>query len=110
MVNATVSHDLLTIEKLREQELEEARIIQSAMLPSHPLHEFDIIISHEFQPIEEVGGDYLDYFPLADGTIGVISETFPEKACPQRFTQHWPWARCAAFTKPDSARGAFFRC
>lgn len=57
MVTATPSHDLLAIEKLREQELEEARIIQSTMLPSHPLHEFDIIISHEFQPIEEVGGD-----------------------------------------------------
>jgi serine phosphatase RsbU (regulator of sigma subunit) len=71
MVTATPVHDLLAIEKLREQQLEEARIIQSAMLPSHPLHEFDLIISHEFQPIEEVGGDYLDYFSLSDGTIGL---------------------------------------
>lgn len=62
MVTATALHDLIAIEKLREQELEEARIIQSAMLPSHPLHEFDVLISHEFQPVTEVGGDYIDYF------------------------------------------------
>lgn len=82
MVTATPLHDLLDIEKLREQELEEARIIQSAMLPSHPLHAFDIIISHEFQPIEEVGGDYLDYFSLSDGTIGLYLGDVSGKGLP----------------------------
>ncbi|HUN61772.1 MAG TPA: SpoIIE family protein phosphatase [Candidatus Sulfotelmatobacter sp.] len=82
MVTATPVHDLLAIEKLREQELEEARIIQSAMLPSHPLHEFDLIISHEFQPIEEVGGDYLDYFSLSDGTIGLYLGDVSGKGLP----------------------------
>jgi phosphoserine phosphatase RsbU/P len=82
MVTATPVHDLLVIEKLREQELEEARIIQSAMLPSHPLHEFDITISHEFQPIDEVGGDYLDYFSLSDGTIGLYLGDVSGKGLP----------------------------
>ena len=36
MTTATPTQELLTIEKLREQELEEARIIQDAMLPAQP--------------------------------------------------------------------------
>jgi phosphoserine phosphatase RsbU/P len=82
MLTATPVHDQLFIEKLREQELEEARIIQGAMLPAHPLREFDIIISHEFQPIEEVGGDYLDYFSLSDGTIGLYLGDVSGKGLP----------------------------
>jgi phosphoserine phosphatase RsbU/P len=82
MTTATPLSDLLAIEKLREQELEEARIIQSAMLPSRPLHEFDIIISHEFQPVTEVGGDYLDYFTLSDGTIGLYLGDVSGKGLP----------------------------
>lgn len=82
MVTATALHDLIAIEKLREQELEEARIIQSAMLPSHPLHEFDALISHEFQPVTEVGGDYIDYFTLTDGTIGLYLGDVSGKGLP----------------------------
>lgn len=63
--------DLHSIEKLREQELEEARAIQSVMLPGQPLRTDCVTISHEFQPAAEVGGDYLDYFLLPDGTIGL---------------------------------------
>jgi serine phosphatase RsbU (regulator of sigma subunit) len=70
MSTATPIDELIAIEKLREQELEEARIIQSAMLPSQPLHSGAVVISHEFQPIAEVGGDYLDYFQLSDGSVG----------------------------------------
>ncbi len=82
MVTATPLNDLLAIEKLREQELEEARIIQGAMLPSHPLHEFGIIVSHEFQPVTAVGGDYLDYFSLSDGTIGLYLGDVSGKGLP----------------------------
>jgi sigma-B regulation protein RsbU (phosphoserine phosphatase) len=82
MVTATPLNDLLAIEKLREQELEEARIIQGAMLPSHPLHESGIIVSHEFQPVTEVGGDYLDYFSLSDGTIGLYLGDVSGKGLP----------------------------
>lgn len=82
MVTATPLHDLAAIEKLREQELEEARIIQSAMLPSQPLHQFDIFISHEFQPVTEVGGDYLDYFVLSDGTVGLYLGDVSGKGLP----------------------------
>src|SRR5258706_6152720 len=60
----------LNVEKLREEELEEARAIQSVMLPEQALRAGGARISHEFQPIAAVGGDFLDYFQLSDGTIG----------------------------------------
>jgi hypothetical protein len=82
MVTATPLSDLLVIEKLREQELEEARIIQGAMLPSQPLHIGKVIISHEFQPVTEVGGDYLDYFALSDGKIGLYVGDVSGKGLP----------------------------
>jgi phosphoserine phosphatase RsbU/P len=63
--------DLLSLEKLREEELDEARAIQSGMLPTQPLRIGGITISHEFQLAALVGGDYLDYFALPDGMIGM---------------------------------------
>jgi phosphoserine phosphatase RsbU/P len=69
--------DLSAIEKLREQELEEARTIQGVMLPSQPVREGTITISHEFQPAAAMGGNYLDYFSLTDGTMGMyIGDVF----------------------------------
>ena len=41
------------------------------MLPTQPLRIGGITISHEFQPAALVGGDYLDYFSLPDGMIGM---------------------------------------
>jgi hypothetical protein len=64
MLTATALPDLLTIEKIREQELEEARVIQWAMLPGQMLRTSEVMVSHEFQPVTEVGGDFLDYFRL----------------------------------------------
>jgi sigma-B regulation protein RsbU (phosphoserine phosphatase) len=63
--------ELHVIEKLREEELEEARAIQSVMLPAESLRAGPVTISHEFQPVAAVGGDFLDYFQLMDGTIGL---------------------------------------
>lgn len=63
--------ELHAIEKLREEELEEARSIQAVMLPAESLRSGPVMISHEFQPVAAVGGDFLDYFELMDGTIGL---------------------------------------
>lgn len=82
MIAAAALQDLLSVEKLREQELEEARVIQGAMLPSQPLHIGSVLISHEFQPVAEGGGDYLDYFELADGNIGLYVGDVPGKGLP----------------------------
>jgi stage II sporulation SpoE-like protein len=82
MLTATPLHDLMGIENLREQELEEARIFQGAILPSQPLRKHNTIISREFQPVTEVGGDYLDYFTLPDGTIGLYVVDVSGKGLP----------------------------
>src|ERR1700736_4938214 len=72
----------LSIEKLREEELEEARAIQSVMLPAEPLRAGAVRISHEFQPVAAVGGDFLDYFELADGSIGLYLGDVSGKGLP----------------------------
>ena len=71
-----------SIEKLREEELEEARAIQSVMLPEQALRAGGVRISHEFQPIAAVGGDFLDYFQLSDGTIGLYLGDVSGKGLP----------------------------
>ena len=76
--------DLLSIEKLREEELDEARAIQSGMLPTQPLRIGGVTTSHEFQPAALVGSDCLDYYSLPDGLIGMyvgdVSGTGPPAA------------------------------
>ena len=62
---------LHAVEKLRAGELEEARSIQAEMLPPESLHAGPVTISHKFNPIAAVGGDFLDYFQLMDGTFGL---------------------------------------
>lgn len=72
----------LSVEKLREEELEEARAIQSVMLPEQALRTDGVRISHEFQPLAAVGGDFLDYFRLSDGTIGLYLGDVSGKGLP----------------------------
>src|SRR5215831_13507001 len=72
----------LAIEKLREEELEEARSIQSVMLPAEALRTGKITISHAFQPMAEVGGDFLDYFELTDGSVGLYVGDVSGKGLP----------------------------
>lgn len=74
--------DWQALEKLREEELEEARAIQSVMLPAESLQTGAVILSHEFQPMTAVGGDFLDYFELPDGTIGLYLGDVSGKGLP----------------------------
>jgi serine phosphatase RsbU (regulator of sigma subunit) len=74
--------ELHAFEKLREEELEEARAIQTLMLPAEPLRTSSVTISHEFQPVAAVGGDFLDYFELTDGTIGLYLGDVSGKGLP----------------------------
>jgi phosphoserine phosphatase RsbU/P len=71
MTTVAPSLELHAIERLREEELEEARSIQAVMLPPESLRTGPVTISHAFRPVAAVGGDFLDYFELADGTFGL---------------------------------------
>jgi hypothetical protein len=70
------------IEKLREEELEEARSIQIVMLPAESLRTNGVRISHAFQRVTEVGGDFLDYFELTDGVLGLYLGDVSGKGLP----------------------------
>jgi phosphoserine phosphatase RsbU/P len=74
--------DSTALEKLREAELEEARAIQSVMLPGQSLYARGVRVHHEFQPVSAVGGDFLDYFELSDGTIGLYLGDVSGKGLP----------------------------
>jgi Stage II sporulation protein E (SpoIIE) len=81
-MNTIAPLELQALEKLREEELEEARAIQSVMLPAESLRAGAVTISHAFQPIAAVGGDFLDYFVLTDGTIGLYLGDVSGKGLP----------------------------
>jgi serine phosphatase RsbU (regulator of sigma subunit) len=68
IANASLLSDL---ELQREQELAEARAIQIGMLPQGALRTADAAIRYSFHPFHEVGGDFLDFFTLTDGAIGI---------------------------------------
>lgn len=74
--------DLHALAKLRDGELEEARALQSVMLPSESLCLRGVTISHQFQPVSAVGGDFLDYFELSDGCIGLYLGDVSGKGLP----------------------------
>ncbi|HKV62772.1 MAG TPA: PP2C family protein-serine/threonine phosphatase [Candidatus Acidoferrum sp.] len=82
MTTTALPPELHAVEKLREEELEEARAIQGVMLPAESLRAGAVMISHEFQPISAVGGDFLDYFELADESVGLYLGDVSGKGLP----------------------------
>jgi hypothetical protein len=83
MSTAAPLNELLAIEKLRERELEEARIIERSKLPARPLHEFGIVISREFQPVPKWAAitSITSSSPMAPSAS--ISATSPARVCLQ---------------------------
>jgi phosphoserine phosphatase RsbU/P len=52
------------------------------MMPAESLRAGKVMISHEFQPLAAVGGDFLDYFELTDGRIGLYLGDVSGKGLP----------------------------
>ncbi len=82
MVTIANATTLSALESQREQELAEARAIQIGMLPEGELRTGDATVCYEFQPFYEVGGDFLDYFMLPDGAIGIYLGDVTGKGLP----------------------------
>jgi len=82
MATIADSLSLSKLESQREEELGEARAIQLGMLPRGPLCTPEVAIWHEFQPFHEVGGDFLDFFTLTDGTVGIYLGDVTGKGLP----------------------------
>jgi len=82
MVTVAKASLLNELEAQREQELAEARAIQRGMLPQGALQTADATICYEFHPFYEVGGDFLDFFTLTDGVIGIYLGDVTGKGLP----------------------------
>ncbi len=62
-----------SIEKERmKKELEVAREIQYKIIPDKTPEIKNLKIAARFQPAQEVGGDYYDFFDLSDGKLGFV--------------------------------------
>jgi len=66
-----VQLDVASLVQLRESELEEARSLQLSLLPNAPLRAGSVEFASRFKAAAAVGGDFLDYFHLSDGHIGI---------------------------------------
>lgn len=56
---------------LSNNERDEARQIQSSLLPSGTLKTGSVEIAFRFSPFHEVGGDFADFFVLPNGQVGL---------------------------------------
>src|SRR5271155_3126909 len=54
-----------------EEHAKEAKLIQSSLLPTQELRHESVEIAFRFMPFSEVGGDFVDFFRLPDGFIGI---------------------------------------
>lgn len=57
--------------RICEDYMREARLIQSSLIPSEPFRDSSVEIAFRFTPFFEVGGDFVDFFRLPDGMIGI---------------------------------------
>ena len=68
---STSTQETLTCGRICDDYMREARLIQSSLMPTAPLREYCIEIDFRFTPFFEVGGDFLDFYRLPDGMIGL---------------------------------------
>ena len=65
-----------------EQELRTARAIQHAFLPRDVPALPGWQLKAYYQPAREVGGDFYDFLPLADGRVGIVIGDVSGKGVP----------------------------
>jgi sigma-B regulation protein RsbU (phosphoserine phosphatase) len=70
MLTISPAVEARAIERLRQEELREARAVQNLMLPAEVLCAGSATVAHEFQPVDLVGGDFVDYFLMDNGSVG----------------------------------------
>jgi serine phosphatase RsbU (regulator of sigma subunit) len=66
-----------------------------------------VTVAHQFQPVDIVGGDFLDYFQLGDGTVGFYMGDVYGKGLPAPMYAALTVGCCEAFTKPGNRHAEF---
>src|SRR5204862_4032714 len=70
-IASTSDLDILSCGRICDEHIREARLIQSSLIPAAPFRGPSIEIAFRFTPFFEVGGDFVDFFRLPDGMIGL---------------------------------------
>jgi len=55
-----------------QQELKRAQSVQKALLPARPPANERFLIDFRYEAMEAVGGDYISFYPFADGSVGIF--------------------------------------
>lgn len=71
--------------KTLEYELEEARILQAALVAHEPLRASAFEVASQFRPAVAVGADFLDYFRLSELTVSLYLGDVVGKGLPAAF-------------------------
>jgi phosphoserine phosphatase RsbU/P len=71
VVRSRCPNQSLTCDRICEEHAQEAKIIQSSLLPTGVLYHEAVEIASRFIPFSDVGGDFADFFALPDGFIGL---------------------------------------
>jgi len=63
--------DGLPCGRICDDQMREAQLIQSTLVPVTPLRDTSVEISFRFQPFADVSGDFADFYRLPNGLIGL---------------------------------------
>jgi hypothetical protein len=99
--------ELHGIEKLREEEPEEARTIQAVMLPAESLRTKLVSISHEFQPVSAVGGVHKTGASPSD-TLATFNRRLMIRSMPRPFNMWYSIPVAVNCISPAQACPALF--
>ena len=90
--------------------IREAKLIQTSLLPTHGLRNVSVDIAFRFIPFSDVGGDFVDFFRLPDGLIGIYLGDVVGKGLSAAMFAALVMERCAGFTSPGRIPRGFFSC
>lgn len=65
-------HEQLIEQKMLAQDLDLAKRVQQAFLPSKPPDMPGFSFYHFYQPAQQIGGDYFDYINLPEGRVAIV--------------------------------------
>jgi sigma-B regulation protein RsbU (phosphoserine phosphatase) len=71
-IEKSMLHDQILEKKRIQDQLSIAREVQERLLPAEPPHVPGYDIAGVCLPTFEIGGDYFDYIPLAEGKTGIV--------------------------------------
>jgi hypothetical protein len=99
--------ELQALEKLRDEELEEARALQSVMLPSESLRSRGVTISHQLSRFRRSAAIFWTTSKSPTAPSGCIWAMSREKGFPPLSLELWQSERCAGSIKQESPRIRF---